>query len=119
VPPLDTAGAGIKLRSRAAVPIQNLGVGTSRLRCGLSISRAISKTEHLNECVTCILNGNCSHGRFRSCEKSSRFLCCVPGRACTRVLVSELLRAKRLEFFSAGLTEVTQNIDGIAVDHLL
>jgi hypothetical protein len=42
-----------------------------------------------------------------------------PGRACTRVLVSELLRAKQLEFFSAGLTEVTQNIDGIAVDHLL
>jgi hypothetical protein len=37
----------------------------------------------------------------------------------SRVLVSELLRAKRLEFFSAGLTEVTQNIDGIAVDHLL
>ena len=36
-----------------------------------------------------------------------------------RLKISELLRAKRLEFFSAGLTEVTQNIDGIAVDHLL
>ena len=67
---------------------------------------------------TCILNGNCSPAASGP-AKSLRG-CCVPRRRMHQnALFSELLRAKRLEFFSAGLTEVTQNIDGIAVDHLL
>ena len=37
---------------------------------------------------------------------------------CRQALVSELLTAKQLELFAAGLAEVAKDVDGVAIGHL-